>query len=249
MQSKGEIDSFIENHTTETVSFIVSVKAVQLNRMMKSGLNKVFKLDGNMPLTNMNAFDPNSRIRKYESPEDVVADFFPVRLGLYHDRKEAIECSKEYAAALIRNKAKFIENVVDGTVDLVRGNKSKMDTVHQLEELEFAPLNALEDILTRSKASKKVNGDLNLDGTSNDEEKEEEEEGSTSLSEGEELKQYDYLLNMTLSSLTVERIDSLQAEAKKTEEELTSIRDATAESLWHSDLDKLDDFLRKKMKH
>ncbi len=41
----------------------------------------------------------------------------------------------------------------------------------------------------------------------------------------------------------------LQAEAKKTEVELTSIRDATAESLWHSDLDKLDDFLRKKMKH
>jgi len=246
MQSKGEIDSFVENHTTSTVSFIVSVKAVQLTRMLKSGLNKVFKLDGNMPLTNMNAFDSNSRIRKYGSPEDVVADFFPVRLGLYHDRKEAIECSKEYAAALIRNKAKFIENVVDGTVDLVRGNKSKMDTVHQLEELEFAPLSALEDILTRSKASKKLNGDANIDGTTSNDE---EEEGSTSLSEREELKQYDYLMNMTLSSLTVERIDSLQAEAKKTEEELTSIRDATAESLWHSDLDKLDEFLRKKMKH
>jgi len=239
MQSKGEIDSFRENHTTTTVSFIVSMKSVQLNRMTKAGLNNVFKLDGHMPLTNMHAFDSNMRMRKYEFPEEIVDDYFPTRLGLYHDRKEAIECSKEYSAELIRSKAKFIENVVDGRVDLIRGNKSKMDTVQQLEELEFAPMGTLENILTRSQASQK----LNLGSTSNDGEE------AAPLSEGDELKQYDYLLNMPLSSLTVEKIESLQAEANKTEKELASIQGATAEDLWRGDLDKLDEYLRKKMKH
>eukprot|EP00979_Chaetoceros_neogracilis_P015985 scaffold6817_cov187-Chaetoceros_neogracile.AAC.1 len=239
MQSKGEIDSFVENHTTTTVSFNVSMKAVQLNRMMQSGLDKAFKLDGHMPLTNMHAFDSNMRIRKYEFPEEIVNDYFPIRLGLYHDRKEAIECSKEYSAELIRSKAKFIENVVDGSLDLVRGNKSKKDTVHQLEELEFAPMGTLENILTRSRASTRL--DL---GSASD-----NVEDELSLSEGDELKQYDYLLNMPLSSLTVERIQSLQEEANKTEKELASIRDATAEDLWHGDLDKLDEYLHKKMKH
>ena len=129
MQSKGEIDSFTENHTTNSVSFLVTLKSVQLTRMLKTGLEKAFRLETSMPITNMNAFDPNNRIQKYTSPEDMIDDYFPVRLALYHDRKDALESSMEYSAALLRNKTMFIENVVDGKIDLVRGGKSKMDTV------------------------------------------------------------------------------------------------------------------------
>ena len=241
MQNKGDIDSFIEDHTTTTVSFIVSMKSVQLTRMMKAGLEKVFKLDGNMPLTNMNAFDSNISIQKYESPEGIVNDYFPIRLGLYHDRKEALESSKEYSAALVRNKARFIEEVVDGKVDLVRGNKTKLDTVNQLEELDFVKLTSLESILTRSKASAKMNTGTSDDNAHSQDDDLHDEKG--------ELKQYDYLLNMPLSSLTAERIESLRAEADKTETELDSIRKATPEQLWHGDLDNLDDYLKKKMNH
>lgn len=251
MQSKGEIDSFLENHTTNSVSFTVTLKSVQLTRMLKTGLEKAFRLETSMPITNMNAFDPNNRIQKYSSPEDVINDYFPVRLALYHDRKDALESSMEYSAALIRNKTTFIENVVDGKIDLVRGGRSKMDTVHQLEQLKFVKMNDLESILTRSKASAKLNSTKNNnteseiqqgDGNIN-------EDSAARMDETQELKQYDYLLNMPLSSLASERINSLRTEAEKTQNELMEIRNTSPEQLWHADLDKLDDYLRKKMKH
>jgi DNA topoisomerase-2 len=250
MQSKGEIDSFIENHTTNSVSFTVTLKSVQLTRMLKSGLEKAFRLETSLPISNMNAFDPHNRIQKYTSPEDIIDDYFPIRLALYHDRKDALESSMEYSAALIRNKTMFIENVVDGKIDLVRGGKSKLDTVHQLEELEFVKTSELESILTRSKASTKLNsiknnleteiqqGDIHLD-----------DDAVARMEESQELKQYDYLLNMPLSSLTSERINSLRAEAERTLNELIKMRNTSPQQLWNTDLDKLDDYLRKKMKH
>ena len=242
MQGKGEIDSFIENHTTTTVSFIVSMKSVQLNRMMKTGLEKVFKLDGNMPLTNMNAFDSNARIQKYETPEDIVNDYFPVRLGLYHDRKEALECSKEYSAELTRNKARFIERIVDGQVDLVSGNKTKKDTVLELEEDGFSKVSSLEKILTKAKSSSRMRAEESTEDAAV------QDDDAVQHHETEDLKEYDYLLNLPLSSLTAERIDSLRADADKTDNELIEIRQATPEKLWHDDLDKLDEYLKKKMK-
>ena len=243
MQSRGEIDSFIENHTTTTVSFTVSMKSVQLKRMTKTGLEKAFGLNRSMLLTNMNAFDSNNRIQKYESPEDIVHDYFPVRLGLYHDRKKALECSKEYSAELTRNKARFIERLVDGKVNLVSGNKSKIDTVLELEELGFSKVSSLEKILQKAKTSKSGVED---DSSNDDAEASDVQDDATK--EGSELKDYDYLLNLPLSSLTSERIDSLRDEADKTDSELVEIRQATPENLWHDDLNKLDDYLEKKMK-
>ncbi len=206
---------------------------------MKTGLEKVFKLDGNMPMTNMNAFDSNNGIQKYNAPEDIVNDYFPVRLGLYHDRKEALECSKEYSAQLTRNKARFIERIVDGQVNLVSGNKTKKDTVLELEELGFSKLSSLEEILSRSKSTLDLSSE---DDTHEDDIVLDDEESF------EDLKQYDYLLNLPLSSLTAERIETLRNEADKTDVELAEIREAAPEKLWHDDLNKLDDYLKKKMK-
>lgn len=223
MQKNKDIESFVENHTTSTVSFTITVKAAQLNRMKKSGLEKVFKLDSNMSLNNMHAFDDKYIIQKYTSPEEIVEAYFPIRMGLYHDRKGALESTKEYDAAVIRNKARFIEEVVDGKISLISGNKSKQDTIAELKDRDFAQISSLKDILSRR------------------------EKDTSSESEGvdEKAKEFDYLLNMPLSSLTAERVESLTTEANKTESELREIQNATPESLWHLDLDKLEAYLKK----
>ena len=241
MQKKAEIDSFIENHTTTTVSFTVFMKSVQLNRMMGLGLEKSFRLNGNLPLTNMNAFDANLKIRKYESPEEMVDDYFPVRLQLYHDRKQALECSKEYTAKLTRNKAEFIEQVVGGRIDLVSGNKTKQDTILELEEIGFSKSSSLQKILYESKSSTS-NKHTSSPGEADSEDAENDNDVADSS------KQYDYLLNMPISSLTSDRIDSLRAEAEKTDSELHEVQQTTPENLWHTDLEKLDNYLKTKMK-
>ncbi len=227
MQKNGEIDSFVENHTTSTVSFTITVKAAQLSRMKKSGLEKVFKLDSSMSLNNMHAFDEKYNIQKYSSPEDIIEAYFPIRMELYHDRKSALECTKEYEAAMIRNKARFIEEVVDGKISLISGGKSKQDTIEELKDRDFAEVSMLKEILSRHKKDKDINDEIK------------------GIDEDDTSKKYDYLLNMPLSSLTSEKVESLVSEADKTEGELQDIQNATPESLWHSDLDKFEAYLRK----
>ena len=229
MQKNAEIESFVENHTTTTVSFTVNMKSVQLSRMKKTGLEKVFKLDSNMSLNNMHAFDHNNNIQKYSSPEEIVDSYFPIRMGLYYDRKVVLECSKEYETALIRNKARFIEDVVDGKIDLIKGSQTKEDTVFQLLEQGFDQFSDLQSILTKKE-------ELNQGVSAHQ---------GTKLSKEETTKQFDYLLNMSLASLTAEKVDSLVADAEKNEKELEAVRNATPETLWHEDLDKLEAVIKK----
>ena len=65
LQHEGKIIDFKENHSTSSVTFTVNVKSVQLDKIVKTtGLEKFFKLDSYLPLTNMHAFDSFERITK-----------------------------------------------------------------------------------------------------------------------------------------------------------------------------------------
>lgn len=228
MEKNGEIESFVENHTTSSVSFTVNMKSVQLARMKKAGLEKVFKLDSTMSLNNMHAFDHNCNIQKYSSPEEIVDAYFPIRMGMYHVRKSVLECSKEYETALIRNKARFIEHVIDGKIDLIKGGRTKQDTILQLLDQGYDKFFDLQNILARNEEKGDKRSSIEI-----------------STSDADQNKQFDYLLNMPLSSLTADKVESLMADAEKTEKELIDIKDTSPESLWHHDLDKLEVALKK----
>ncbi|CAB9530088.1 DNA topoisomerase 2 top-2 [Seminavis robusta] len=79
MRNRGEIGSFVENHTTTKVSFKVKMKPTKLERLMKNsgGLETAFKLKANLATTNMNAFDATGAIRKFESAEEIAECYFP----------------------------------------------------------------------------------------------------------------------------------------------------------------------------
>lgn len=232
MRDKGEIHSFVENHTTTEVSFHVQLKVVQLKRMMRSGLEKAFKLSSNLSTTNMNAFDADQSIQKFQSASEIADCYFPVRLALYHDRKSVLESEMNHQATVLKNKSRFIEAVSSGQIDLVGGKKSKEETVGTLRELEFASAAELRDIKNDNVLAER----RKAEGT--DEEYLESDKDPIN-------SDYDYLLNMPLSSLTTERIIDLQKEAQKTEDELSNIRNQTPEDLWRADLDKLEPHLKK----
>ena len=63
------IKDFKENHTDTSVLFTVTIPADKLAEITndnKGGLVKKFKLDGSVSTTNMNMFDVNSTIRKFD---------------------------------------------------------------------------------------------------------------------------------------------------------------------------------------
>ena len=171
------------------------------------------------------------KIVRYSTPQEIADEFFPVRLDLYRDRKSVLECNLEFDAALARNKARFIETVSAEKIDLLRGRKSKDATVAQLEDMKFSKLSELNSIKLNNSVSER-RGTVVIDGSKRDDES---NKGS--------INEYDYLLNMSLSSLTLEKIEALRDEASKTDEKLKKIQNTTAEDLWIEDLDKLEPHL------
>jgi DNA topoisomerase-2 len=206
----------------------VSSKSVQLDRFEKSGLHKFFKLVSSLPVTNMNAFDVNNRIVKFSSAEAIADSYFPVRLSLYSDRKSVLESEMNYTTTMMRNKARFIQAVADGDVDLVRQQHTKQDTLGRLMELGFDDSNTLKAVRSDNAVQSRVrDGAIAVD---------DEPEKSSKDEEGD----FDYLLNMPLSSLTVERIQELHRDAERNESQLEVLKKTSPEDLWRSDLDQLE---------
>ena len=133
----------------------------------------------------------------------------------------------EHSTAVLRNKAKFIQMVADGQIDLVGGQKSKAETSKTLREAGFNTITELEDI--KNKKS------LHLRYSQNDTAESDVLVENESTSEAD----FDYLLKMPLSSLTREKIEDLTKDASKTELNLKETTSTTPEELWMSDLDKL----------
>lgn len=51
------------------------------------GLTKAFKITNNVLTSNIVCFDKNGKIKKYESPEEIMKEFYDLRLEYYVKRK------------------------------------------------------------------------------------------------------------------------------------------------------------------
>lgn len=226
MMANAEIMSFSENHTTSTVSFDVKINISKLQRYLQGDIHKIFKLQNALSTRNMHAFTADMKIVRYNSPQEIADSFFPTRLKLYGDRKILLECNMEYSASMMRNKSRFIEAVSADKVNLLGGRKSKGATIALLNEMGFSTHSELNAIKTKHSTVKSL-----LAGKSDDE---------VPL---DSTKEFDYLLNMPLSSLTREKVDALNEEARKAEVKLNEIKNLSKEDMWNADLDKLEPHL------
>jgi DNA topoisomerase II len=140
---------------------------------------------------------------------------------------------------LARNKAKFIQAVTSNDIDLLGGRKSKQETVQRMGELGFSTNTELKSVRNDNepfRRNKLEVGNADVDST----------EMSIDEVQGEgTLHEYDYLLNMPLSSLTAEKVLGLQEEAVIKDKELEITRATSPSDLWRQDLDKLDPQLQK----
>lgn len=228
MRDKGGITDFVEDHTTTKVSFKVKAKPIQITRMEQSGFETAFKLSAKMSLQNMNAFDLDGSIRKFDSVEGIADAFFDARLALYEDRKSVMQSEIEYAASVMRNKARFIQSVVAGEIDLLSGKSTKDQTIKKLQGLGFASENELKMIRDNNSVRQRHQESWQ---TSFDVDEESKEEPGAPV--------FEYLLKMPLGTLTAERIQDLEADAIKKEKDLQDINEKRPEDLWEDDLDQL----------
>lgn len=88
MQLDVDFDQeYKEHHDNCNVHFVVTMSAKDLEKAEQQGLLEYFKLTGKLSTSNMMCFDFDGKIKKYETPEEILEEFYPVRLAYYQKRK------------------------------------------------------------------------------------------------------------------------------------------------------------------
>ena len=82
------IKDYREYHTDTTVHFTITLTDEQMVAALEGGdLCKKFKLESSISTSNMVLFDPKGRIKKYDNVEDILTEFYQLRLKTYQERK------------------------------------------------------------------------------------------------------------------------------------------------------------------
>jgi DNA topoisomerase-2 len=94
-----------------------------------NGLEKLLKLFTTNTTTNMHLFDADDILQKYEKVTEIIDSYYEVRLKLYASRKEYMINTMEKELVILSNKAKYIQENLDGTIDL---RKKKREEVNDM---------------------------------------------------------------------------------------------------------------------
>ena len=94
-----------------------------------NALEKLLKLYTTRTTTNMHVFDETEKLRKFDSPEELVDHYMGVRMQTYVVRKQHQVRVLEREAMVLSNKARFITEVLDDTLDLRRKKKDVVNGI------------------------------------------------------------------------------------------------------------------------
>ncbi|XP_003745280.1 DNA topoisomerase 2-alpha [Galendromus occidentalis] len=226
----GLITDYREYNTDTKVNFVVQMDSAQMAKAQSEGLHKVFKLQTTLATTCMVLFDAAGCIRFYQSPEEILEEFFTVRLDGYVRRRNFLLGMLGAEACKLTNQARFI---VEKCEDKIRvENKKKKVMIELLVERGYDP-----DPVLRWKESQKSEQEKEAEAGIEDDEAEGSREESQPRSDSNQTKDYDYLLSMTMWSLTFERKEELLKKRDNKITELKTLEGKTPKDLWNEDLD------------
>ncbi|KAJ7356666.1 DNA topoisomerase II [Mycena albidolilacea] len=212
----GTIKEYKEHHDNENVHFVITMDAKNLEKAEEKGLVEFFKLTSKLTTSNMICFDFDGKIKKYNSPEEIIEDFYPVRLAYYQKRKDHLAAELQNVFEKLTNQARFVKMIVDR--ELIISNRKKADIVVDLKKHKFRPFPKI------SKAKEAGEEEAALE--------QDDEDDKSNASD------YDYLLGMAISSLTKEKIEKLLQSAGDKETELLALLKISPKEMWSTDLDK-----------
>lgn len=227
------IRDYRDYNTHTKVHFVIQMDEKHLKSAVDEGLEEKFKLSRTIATTNLVAFDPEGRITKYSTVDDILKEFYSIRIKFYEKRKVCIRQHCLTAIAnlwkqhqlnelqkhleKLSNQARFVQMIIDG--DLVISKKKKNVLVNELKDKGFKPFPKVAEAVKAGEVENVV-------------EEEEESDNSDTLSNA-----YDYLLGMPIWSLTQERVERLRRQIGDKEVEIDTLIKLSKEDIWKHDLD------------
>ena len=127
------VKDFVELWTNADVLCEITFVKGKLEELEKSkgeygcnGLEKLLKLYTTKTTTNMHLFDSNDKLQKYETVTDIIDAYYAVRLPMYQTRKDNMIKILERELMMLSNKANYIKELLNDTIDLRKKNKEQV---------------------------------------------------------------------------------------------------------------------------
>jgi DNA topoisomerase II len=116
-----------------TVDFTITLQKGKLEELESvqlehrcNALEKLFKLYTTNTTTNMHIFNADDKLKKYDKVEEIIDDYFDTRLHLYGIRKAYLIDALEKELVILSNKARYIQELLDDTIDLRKKKKAEI---------------------------------------------------------------------------------------------------------------------------
>jgi len=177
-----------------------------------NGVEKLMELTASVSTQNMMLFDASGKIQHYENVDAIVDAYYLVRSAVYGKRKAHLLKSIMALLVKLRNRARFIREIVSGKIDL-RKHRDDGEVDAMLFAAGFDKLCA--------------NGDEVLPSSVGDD--------SVAV-----VGNYKYLTEMKLNSLTKERAEKIVKECEEIEREKKILEATSLADMWLKDLDEFE---------
>lgn len=203
-----------KNDNDISVDIIIKMSKTQLTYYKKNTerLEKDFGLTKNINVSNMHLYNDKGEIVKYHNVNDIIRDYYKVRLHYYAKRRTYWLAHLKHELDIITQKVKFIRAVrsspnSDDYVDI----KMEIDDVNErLEELGFIKFDLNEKI--------EIDGDGNI------------------VESNKDNYSYEYLLKMPIRTLTITMLKKLETQYEEKQAEYDELFAKTPKTLWRDDL-------------
>ena len=110
-------------------------KLAELEQSGSDGVEKLLKLSTTVSSTNMHMFNSEFKLHKYTSVEEIIDDFYQVRMATYQKRKDSLIADMRRLLVKLSNRARYILANLDDTIDLRR--KTAAQVTELLVSLKF----------------------------------------------------------------------------------------------------------------
>jgi DNA topoisomerase-2 len=219
--NKQILVDFSNNSTEKTASFTLKFKKDDLDNLKyNNDIENIFKLTDSKytNYSNMHLYNNKGIICKYDTVEDIMKEFYMIRLAYYGKRKEYMLKSMKRELDIFSAKIRFIEEFISGEINILHKEDEEIEAM--LVERNYPKFGSNADAAFMLKEG--------------------EEEDTEKYS-------YEYLLNMKIKSLTKKKIEELKTLYENKLALYKELEANDEKTLWKNDLTKFLEVYREKL--
>jgi DNA topoisomerase-2 len=135
----NKIQHIKKNPGNNKINMVITFKGQELQKMYKAGtVEKFLRMSQNLSVSNLNLFNAEGKMTKYDSVDAIMRDFYDFRLSMYEKRREYYLLKLQNDVDIASYKVKFIKEYLAGTILIAK--KTEEDVLNQLNTKGYPKL-------------------------------------------------------------------------------------------------------------